>query len=294
MPRAHESDFHPYRWHVFRTISLTLLLVTLFGNAVFYAVRTRQVFGETRDTLQRIAARVAQAIPVSLHESLQKPEHFESADYQKIEQYFQSVMHGNPAIADIYTLRPTAEPHAFTFVVSGQETEDKNGNNFIEENEEKAVLGEPYDTADFPELEEGLEKVSADKGITYDKWGAWVSGYAPLRDASGKAVAVVGVDYAAASITGQRRDLLRSIAIADAIVLPVVLLVAFALASRLSRPFRILAQGMERVAHGDLDHRLPLRHKGEEAFFVDFFHNMMAHFNAAQERKNKEGEEDRE
>jgi diguanylate cyclase (GGDEF)-like protein len=103
----------------------------------------------------------------------------------------------NPAVHDIYTMRRRADGKVVLVVDS--ET-DYDGDERIEgEREGRTEIGEVYDEAD-----EGLERALAgeanfdDKPVT-DRWGTWVSAWVPMRDASGKVEAVLGVDFDAGS-----------------------------------------------------------------------------------------------
>ena len=195
-------------------------------------------------------------------------------------------MDGNPKIDDIYTLRPTQTAHEMTFVVSGRDTQDRNGDGIIDQAEIKASLGEKYDTRSFPALEAGLQHPSVDPGITYDKWGAWLSGYAPVKDTSGKTVAVLGVDLSSTFVNADRKDLLKAIGIVDLFALPVFLLVAWWFANRVSRPFRILGKGMYDISHGDSHVQLKLSGKGSDHVFVELFNGMVNMIGSAKHSKD--------
>lgn len=231
---------------------------------------------------------------MEIHEKLINPDQQENVDYRLIELYLQSVMDGNPKVENIYTLRPTNVPHEMTFVVSGRETKDKNDDNLIEEFEQKAMLGEKYNTSDFPELEKGLNEPAADKNVTYDKWGAWISGYAPLTDASGKTVAVVGVDEAAGFIAKQNSQIRNTILVIDLILLPFLILSAYLLSRKLIRPMKVLVEGMKRVSHGDFEHQLTLKGKKDEIAFIQLFNNMISIFKSARKHELEKESDDKE
>ncbi len=282
------TSFHPYRRFVFVHTLIVFVVMTAAVSAALYFVRTTKLFRETQDTLQSIAVSVAANVPVDVHEQLTSPEQQTSSAYVQIEKYFQSVMDGNPKIDDIYTLRPTSTPHLMTFVVSGKETADQNGNGAIDDAELKANLGEEYDTADFPQLEEGLRQPSADDEITYDKWGAWLSGYAPVKNAEGVSVAVLGVDLSSSFINAQRNDVLGALALVDLAALPVFVLISWWFAQRMSRPFRILGQGMYNVSHGDSHHQLALKGRGADHAFIELFNGMVQMIGSAKHHEDDE------
>jgi hypothetical protein len=69
------------------------------------------------------------------------------------------------------------------FVLDSGVPYDLNGDGKIDENEDKAHLGEPYDVSEFPEMQrcylEG--KPTADKELTEDKWAFGFRATHPLR-----------------------------------------------------------------------------------------------------------------
>ncbi len=256
-----------------------MLVIGIVGLSIIYLLQTGNIFEQHRSELQHTATAIAANVDPVLHESLSEPDQMDSAAYVAIADYFRKAKSGNPLIDDIYTLRPTGTPHTYAFVVSIDETNDDNKNGVIDEDEQRPGLGELYKTSNYPDLEKGFEGSSADERITYDKWGAWLSGYAPIRDEHGKAVAIVGVDYPAASVTAHRREYYRVLRTGFIIMLPVAVLVAWFVSWRLSLPMQILAEGMDRVAHGDLRYRLPIKGNREEQIFSQLFNNMLNLYN---------------
>jgi methyl-accepting chemotaxis protein len=268
-----------------------VLLIGIAGLLIIYIIQTRSIITEHRNELRDIATTVAGSISVVDHESLQKQDQITSSTYRAIEDQLRTIMAGNPTIDDVYTLRPTAQSNIFTFVVSAQETSDENENGLIDENEQKPALGERYDASSQPDLVAALRGPTADRKVTYDKWGAWLSGYAPIRDDHGKAVAIVGVDYPATEIVRHRKLVTNSLVTAFFILLPIALLGALLIGRRLSQPFHVLAEGMDRVAHGDRKYRLPMHGHHEEAIFAQLFNNMLNIYNPS-ERPRQPGVED--
>lgn len=283
--------FNPYKSMVFWPLWILFIVMAIILSAVVYWFFAQQVFHKTQTELQQIAVKTASFIPVEIHERLQKPEDQNSEDYELIELYFQSIMTGNPKISDIYTLRPAGEPHQMTFVVSGMETEDTNQNGLIEEFEIKPALGEKYDTSPFPELELGLNKPSFDKKITYDKWGAWLSGYAPLKNKQGKTVALVGIDFAADTIAKDRQVILKLFLFIDAILIIPLALLAYYISNRISRPYRLLGKAIDEVRRGDFNYRLNIKKKSLEYIIANQFNDLAEVYSALVEKKLKERKE---
>lgn len=257
-------NLSPYRRYVFWPLAIFPSLLVLIVGGAFYYLLSRQQFSDTQIELKTIATRTANFIPVEVHERLRTPDDMRSEDYRVLELYLQSVMAGNDQIDDIYTLRPTEIENIMLFVVSAAGSEDRNGDNLIDEGEEKALLGEPYDISIAPAIYDALTAPSADSEITYDKWGSFLSGYAPLRNDTGEAVGILGVDYRAETISATRHRLLWRIVLGVAIVIPIIFALSWFLARRVTKPLKILIHGLDRIRHGEYSYEIPAEGKSEE------------------------------
>lgn len=273
---------------MFWTFLIIGIILMFIGNLTVYVVRSRSIMSDIKDTLRESASNIASLVPTQIHESLIDPSQQSSSDYKFIETDFRLVMAGNPNISDIYTLRPTSKPHTMIFVVDAQITEDSNHNNVIDDEEIKAALGESFNTESLPRLEEAVNKPTVDDEINYDKWGAWLSGYAPIKDDSGKTVAILGVDYSADYISTLRNEAWHTIIYIDLILIPLIILSAWFVSRRVSRPFSILAYGLERLSHGDFEYRLPISKHKDERIFEELFDRIVSLFNTLKNRKPSE------
>lgn len=268
------AHYHPYRKRVFWIVFLLTFGLAIIASVSLYLFLSRSIFQQAQQDLESIAVKTVSGFPVEAHERLITPEDQNTSGYRQIELYLQSVMAGNPNIDDIYTLRPTDQDHEMVFVVSGKETSDSNHNNYLEENEIKAMLGEKFDTTDLPDLEQGLVAPGHDREITYDKWGAWLSGYAPVKNGEGKAVAVLGVDYSANVLSAKRWELLKIIGWVLLMTLPLCVACGLLLVHLIQRPFRDMADAMQRIKHGEVDYQIPSHKKGAEKLLADYFNSM--------------------
>ena len=105
----------------------------------------------------------------------------------------------NPGIDDIYTFRRDQEGQVRLIVDS--ETDYDRNSIYEGEREERTELGEIYPEEDVtPEMEQALLGLTLfeDQPFT-DRWGTWVTAYAPMFDADGKLDAVLGIDFSASN-----------------------------------------------------------------------------------------------
>lgn len=69
-------------------------------------------------------------------------------------------------------------------------------------------FGKEYDATGVPLLQQAIFGAVAEEAPVHDAFGVTLSGYAPVLDASGTAVAVVGFDVDASAVDSIRRDVL--------------------------------------------------------------------------------------
>ncbi|HRE80761.1 MAG TPA: ATP-binding protein [Opitutaceae bacterium] len=101
----------------------------------------------------------------------------------------------NGVVADIYTFR--ADNSGRIYLVVDSETDyDRNGR-FEGEKEQRTPIGERYAGA-TPNFHRALKgEVVFEDQVMLDRWGVWVSSFAPIYGRDGRVEAAVGVDYPA-------------------------------------------------------------------------------------------------
>lgn len=175
------------------------------------------------------------------------------AQYTQIADQLRLVRGANPKVAAIYTLVHSDTVTELRFVVSADENPAT-----------RAHLREPYKVSDLPEMLAAFNEPTADQEMGADEFGAWLSGYAPLKDAHGNGVAIVGVDMTAEDVlraqAGVKNASLLAFSIAYLGALGIVLLLSQAITQPLrsitdvacsleqDKPFEL--RRLEKVARG--------------------------------------------
>ena len=108
----------------------------------------------------------------------------------------------NPAIVDIFSLRRRVDGTVYRLVDS--ETDFNHNGSYEGEREQRTTPGTNY-----PDVTPALERAFGgepvfDDDLMTDRWGRWVSAFAPLRDADGKVEGVLGVNFDADEWLAQR------------------------------------------------------------------------------------------
>jgi len=166
------------------------------GNFIFCAYRLRDSFNQVRQQLVSIASNAALYIDAQqLLEVPLRPEGDHTLAYQAISEKLEKIKHTNSSLKYVYIMMTTQEPGILQYVVDADPAPK-----VITARCPSALPGDKYDARAFPEMLEAYSGPAADKKITPDQWGGFISGYAPIYDASGKSIAILGVDTDAARI----------------------------------------------------------------------------------------------
>jgi PAS domain S-box-containing protein len=255
-------------------VEATIIVVNvILGYGVWREIdgKVREI---SRQKLMAIAASSAAVIDVPSHETIETEEDENSESYQNIHSILHRLIQANPGVDDIYTMRKTDKENIWIFIVTGDETRDKNGNGVIEPEEESVVVGEGYDVSEFPQMKTAFSGATADYNTSCDSWGCFLSGYAPIIDEKGNAVAIVGVDMSAQDLVAYEKNskiLFFSVILLILILFPVLM---YFFLNILVRPVKKIVAGIENFSK-DLSSRMKIE-TGDEFEIIGNSFNMMA------------------
>jgi len=170
-----------------------------------------------------------------------------------------------PRAEYVYILKKTDRPNILKFVADLDAPSGKKN---------AAVPGSDYDATTVPEMMNAFTAPTSDDDIIADEWGATLSAYAPIRDASGRAVAILGVDMSAHDVHNAQKEIrFRSIAVLLVGML-LSILIAFMVSGGVTRSLRSLTEGARHIAKGQLDYQVVVRGKDEVAELGNTFNKM--------------------
>ncbi len=247
---------------------LVMLLSALLSDLLVSEYAFRAQLAQLGEKLSVIAQSLAITIPSDLVESVPLDSSGkDTAAYREISQKLRMINKITPSIEYIYILVPTAEKGMLQFVID----EHSGRRNRHVEN---AAPGEKYDASGFPALLRGFMFPSADRKLTVDKWGVFLSGYAPIRDVSGKSIAILGVDIAAQDVYDMKIQVALRAVLVLFISLILAILIGVTTGKRVTGPVRTLIKGAEKIAQGDLDQTITVNGDDEIAHLSATFNKM--------------------
>jgi signal transduction histidine kinase len=242
---------------------LTIVTSALLTFALYQTVRGR-LLQDIRQRLYDIVNISALQIDGDAHATLADPTQEGNATYIRIKRVLQNIRDKGTDIRYVYTWR--RNPRGQLIFVVDAETDPK----------EISHLGDVYISAEPSLLAElaTLDHTMVDKEFTTDKWGIWLSGYAPFYRSDGQMEGILGVDIAASDVMlHQRRLLWVALGVFGAII-PLASILGWLLGRKLAAPIVKLTAGSERITEGDLNYRVAIQNNDETGELATAFNGM--------------------
>lgn len=197
------EDISRRRWAGFGLV----WLVVIFAFGLLYQSYCNSMIEEIRLQAKAVAVAASAAIHPEDVENIWRPEDANGDAYRRVQSIIGKISSSNPDVRYVYTMRRAtrlgATPRDLEYVVD-EPARDRNSNGVIDEDEVSEPPGKSYDASNFPRMVEAWDRPVADDEISSDPpYPDLLSGYAPIKTADGRTVAIVGVDIAAKTIHGK-------------------------------------------------------------------------------------------
>ena len=179
-----------------------VLSIVVTGSALY--TRSHKMMGaHLREHLRAVAAAAAMQFDGLDVAKFRKPSAVELPQYVRTVEKLNRLRTDMPAIRFAYIMERTKDPSHLRFLADADSLKsdvelDTDGDGTVEDDEQPSFPGDLYPIGDTPALiGAAFEGPTVDQEVTVDAWGELVSGYAPIRDAKGKTVAILGLDMRA-------------------------------------------------------------------------------------------------
>lgn len=257
---------------IFITLSLLILLATTYFIYQRAIVQQKENLRSRILSLTKLASLLIEADKHSQIEPRQESQ--STAAYKEIKEVLKKIRDVDFLIDSVYTMVKTKKENIWMFVVDSGDRQ-------------RGILaycGERYDVSRMPQMQVAFNGPVVDKELTVDKWGAWLSGYAPVYNSQGQAVAIVGLDVSAKSI--REMQLLLAKRFLGVLFLGVIvsLLMSWAVARGITLPLRNLIAGVRGVTAGNLNQKVIVKSKDEMQELAEAFNKMTAGIKEAQSK----------
>jgi HAMP domain-containing protein len=262
----------------------TTLFTIVFLGAVywFYQYATQKVMEDLRQNLMVSAGTAAKMISAEEHTQIFQSGVEGDAQYEHIASQLRLVRDANPKAAAVYTaIRSDGNPSELLFVVSADE-----------DTESRAHLREAYDASNAPEMLLAFNGPIADVKMGADEFGVWLSGYAPILDANGNSVAIVGVDMMADDVLAVQSRLRNASLLMFIVACLVIFITVFFLSDTITHPLRAIAESARMLENDEpIDHKMLEtleRGSDEVSQLAHVFHKMADQVQVRQQKLKEE------
>ena len=215
-------------------VSLGMVLCTLLVGSLIGGIGMMQtkenLLEQSKKHTMSVAQMAASNIDGDILDTIEAGDEG-NENYRQILEELQKFLEGDE-IEYIYTMR--MRDGNLTFVVDA-DTEDG------------AAVGEAYES--YEVIEEAFKgQVTVDSEITSDEWGSYYSAFAPVYNAAGAQVGIVGVDCSVTVIERQTGIYMRDFLLIEGIGVVISIILAFAISSLLTKNVRAIDEKMRELA----------------------------------------------
>lgn len=269
-----------FRFKVTLIFILSMLFVGGLSNFLVYRFALNSQFNELRNKLMMVAQTAALMIDADM--LMQVPLNHQGANspqYKIIFEQLKKIKIANPTIKYIYTMTKTETEGTWQFIVDPDPL-------FQSKKRQKLTSypGDKYNAGRFPEMLRAFDGPSADEKIGADEWGVLLSGYAPIRDKSGEAVAVLGIDITANQVYTLQKGIHKRALLALLLGVILSLAVGVFVSRRITDPVKKLVEATRRIGAGDLHYQVKIRGSNEINELADSFNQMAKNLSESRNR----------
>jgi len=231
----------PIRTKLFLSHFLAVLLVSGSIGTYFYRQSTTSLLESLQSRLRYSAGLLARTVDAGELDAIGGPEAIALPEYRRLLALVRDFQQANPDIAFIYVMRRDGASDTAGGEVHFVLDSDSSA--------EQALPGDLYEE-NVPRLREGFDHSTADDEITQDRWGYFLSGYAPVKNGAGRYL--VGLDMRADEV--QRKFQRIRVAGGISLLLSISLAALFSrvLAHRITHPVTQVIARTGEIARGEL------------------------------------------
>jgi len=262
-------------------LSVSFAMVAIAVSAILtfalYQIVSAQLKEGFRERLRDAVAIAALQIDGDLHASIVRENQYGTLDHLRLKRTLLDIRSQSADFYFVYTLREGdsvgGDADAMAFIVDADETTST------------TVPAEIYDepgpvlVANFATLDHSM----VEEDFYTDKWGTWLTGYAPFYRSDGKREAILAIDISTETVTHREEKFLWLSLSLFIVTLPLSVFLGWLLGGKLAAPILHLMSAVEKVAEGDLNAPVEIDSNDEIGEFAKAFNQMKEHLRATLE-----------
>jgi len=247
------------------TASFVILILLISGLTFFYTYGATK--SALKDTIQDELAQVAGVMATQVNGDsviLLKPGEENTTGFIAIRDQLVGMRANSKEITNAYIMKNSG--NGIVFVVDDIYGTDPDA----------ALIGESYTTGETSTIFEAMKSPVASKDFYTDKWGTFMSGYAPIRNSAGETVAVLGVDMTADKVIAKQDFIGYTIYLIMGLSALIAGLIIFYFSRTMIRDIRKLNDTAEKISMGDMSAMVEVQRNDEIGELASSFSRMVA------------------
>lgn len=257
-----------YRTKLFLIFILLIFFTTSFGLVLLYWRSKALLFDDLRSKVLIVAKTSAMILDGNLIERFEKQPDVNNPDFQLIASKMRDIRDANRRndlyVIYIYSVRPSKEDQNTLEVV-------------VDSSENPKVFASP--TESYPEgvkigILQHLNEPWVPNQLITDRWGTFLSGYAPIFNSEGKYVATLGVNLSADFVFSTLNHLKWLVGLTLALMLLAGFLLASFLSHFVTSSLDLIHEGVLEIGKGNLKTRIETNSTDEFSRLAHTINNM--------------------
>lgn len=266
------------------TMSFFIMILTVSGVAFFFTISSAQT--ALKETLQEevkaLAAVAATSIDGDQHVSLNAGDE-EKEEFLEIRDQIHKIQESHPDILYVYTYAKYGDDLTVFIVDAEYGFED-----------DSAMIGEVYPDTTPVMLNSFVDYPTAETDYVSDRWGTYLSGYAPIKNSKGEIVAALGVDMSIETVLVKQNFIGNTIYWIVGLSLLIAVLIISFYSATLSKDIKKLNQLALDVSLGKIEEDVDVSRTDEIGQLASSFQRMITSLRILRmypdDKKKKDGQ----
>ena len=230
----------------FYSNTLAILIITLLFFVYFI---NHENFEHSQQKLISLAQLTASSINSDDLNKLVSRSDEKSEEYRQIKDILVRVKQASPDVKSIYTIRENAREGTWEYVVADTKAQYSPA---------ISRLGDRYEIPENIQMKEFYNRPVVSEPLKNDQWGNLISGYAPIKDNTGKVIGMVGLEIEVESILVHNLFL----GIFAGVIILSFGLTTYSISQIIKdflKPVNEITEGIRQVSSGNLDYRVNVK-----------------------------------
>ena len=226
---------------------IVILILSILVFLITYGESKTALLESTQETLREVSGTIATQI--NAEEVIHfKPGDEGTANYTELCDHLRTMRGSSSMIINCYILN--LSEGRISFLLDDAESDS-------------AAIGQAYNSSDYSRIVGAWNAPTASGQVYTDQWGSFMSGYAPIKDASNTTVAILGVDMNASAVVANQGFIGGTIYYVMTVGIIIAGIIIYFFSHPLVKDINKLKEASEKLAKGERVARIEIKRTDE-------------------------------